>query len=1119
MRQFSYTASYANCMHNFIVMGIPSGEAKDSLVKSFTCIIRNILQRDKTIKPSEYLKTTLGELGDISTPLSLVRMDGRLPAWEMTIKGADTGYNPAKDFFYDDGLWEKYLNAYAWVRQLLIPEAALSAVLGSFSLGINDQNVDFYLPPANLVIEIDGAQHQSDQKQIQLDMQRDRLLEGKNIRVVRIPVSALKYRNETFESCIREIVDALDQSASIQIIKKQKDDENTKRRMLYECVIRYEFLLLALIENGALSLKDSVWSFNIAKSHQKLFQIALNDLELWYQHLYNLRGMKAQFPKTQYGEGKGYLPIRNQLYSRPDEKEIRVPTVFNSYWDNTNFYCISCAEPVDYRISWPQAETDSQAEALLFFLRNCFGFDSFNSGQWQILANILCRRKTIGILPTGGGKSLCYQLAAALQPGITYVVCPINSLQIDQKRNLDKAGFKRTAYITSQQEGKQKGSIINDLSNGKYQIVWISPERLQSRSFRNAVLEISQHLTTSYAVIDEVHCLSEWGHDFRTSYLTLVGTIESICPQATLLGLTATASQAVLEDLRVEFQIGGESIRALPSLERENLNFEVINTEQSEEDLYSILREHGYGKTGEDGQNGIVFTLTRDRSDDKTSYGRNFLARKMRKQFPENAKKIAAYHAEVYNKVQIQNDFLDGKITLLSSTKAFGMGVNKEDLRFTVHYELPWSTEAFYQEAGRAGRDNKPADCYILFAPQSFGQQTYVEEAFQQSTTPERIKTMVSSHLLQGDLSTIFFLWGGNNKGVQTDCDMVRELLMRINQTEPTIDQGKECYTLKADSEEKSDENALHPQNLTKSRLELALYRLKLLGVVSDWMVDWRGYDTTFFDVYLEDEISAQTLEDHLIAYYSKYNSSIDLVDTPCSSPWMYPETDLLSIVLYYAEKLIAWTYDHIIYSRRQATYNILNFCRNYKDPESFRRQIDNFLRISEETIVLNGILENKDLWILWFQIFYTENTDEQWNKSKEFLDLNGIEQLRLSSARYRESFQDVVGLNLVYTVSGAISGLADLRTEYTLLDDCMREIETRFSADRDAIWSELLTVLSHYKSNISDDDRAILGKCLVNAYPERAREVYTCLEDPGSLSIIINEATVQICKALERIR
>ena len=1125
MPQYHFTASYGNFINSFSILGIPDGKTPNELDRSFTCILRNILSRSDCTRPSVYLREKIGlqesekNFTGKEFALGLIDKYSPLPRWDKTIKGAENGFNPALDFFYDDALWNRYLPGFAWVRHLIIPEAPLDKILDDFSGKWEDQTVDFYLPAAKLVIEIDGSQHRTDYAQTQLDQTRNRALSKAGITTIRIPASTLSYQDNRLDQAMCAISDIVQNAAGIQpYVLFDINDPEVEIRLRYEQILRYQFLLLQLIENGVISLRDDGWCFRVQPEDQELLALAVEDLFLWYKNLYDLKMRPFSGPKICFSDEENVISIRQSLFDCPDERDYEGIVILSDPWDGAqySYYRVSCAEPVDYQIPWPSKMDGRQGTALRFFLKNIFGFDRFREGQWEIISSFMNRHRTIGILPTGGGKSLCYQLAALLQPGITIVVCPIISLLLDQKRNLDKT-WNRTAYLQGGQSFGDRNKILSRFCGGKLQLIWIAPERMQSRGFRESLCSVAGNHSMGFAVIDEVHCLSEWGHDFRTSYLTLVGTINQSCPQATIVGLTATASQAVLDDLKIEIGIGNMGVRALPSLERENLSFEVINTKDQNQSLIDLLREQGYGDEAEETKNGIVFSLTRDESDNDDSFSRNKLAKMLKKEFGKKKAEIGVYHSGIEDKPTIQDSFIEGKLKLLSATKAFGMGVDKPDIDFTIHAQLPWSVESFYQEAGRAGRDGREAHGYILFAPTCFGSEEEINELFSPNTTPEQI---VASHI-DGDLKTIFYLWRLNNRGVDNDVLMIRQLRKRLN--EAYITQKKdhsEYVTVQADSDNKQDNQSLNPQRLNKSRLELALYRMKLLGLVDYWLIDWRG--NVSFDVYRtpQKESIETKVEKSFYDYVRRH-------DTLFGKPWREKDLKYKHIlenvqedyIERYARALITWTYDHILYYRRESIKDMLDYCREYKDPISFRKRIDAYLRIPEQSIILDGIVIKPMNWHLWFQLFLKSKQNERHETEETPLDNNELGDLNESLRQYRRSYQNNIGLDLIFVLSGAFNSRMDSYAEIIMENALCSIVSGDYKElNAEAIFSEIINWTKHYCDNIQRETIERLARQLVKHYPHKAREIYTQFHDRASLAVLLRARTRKIQAAMEEV-
>lgn len=411
--------------------------------------------------------------------------------------------------------------------------------------------------------------------------------------------------------------------------------------------------------------------------------------------------------------------------------------------------------------------SESQQVAITYFLQNVFRKEAFRPGQLGIINRAVQTQDVIGLLPTGGGKSLTYQICAILQPGVTVVVDPINSLMKDQFDKLIEYGFSKVQFINSFNTPEERDENLENLTLGKYQIVFVSPERFQIEKFRSSLHGCSANgVYYSYAVIDEAHCVSEWGHDFRHTYLNLSKNIKRFCPgkskDVSLFGLTATASFDVLADVQRELEMKEDAIITLPAeaVDRKELKFEIIPTvndvppelmfyereRRLSEVKYPLIRKYvksvpekvaGFESRPEfadsffestDGlyQNaGIIFCPTKS---DKLKSGVIPIRESIIKWYPSEAvgtffgsadddSIVSEYVSELASESRKnQDDFINNRTNLMISTKAFGMGIDKPNIRYTLHYTFPNSVESFYQEAGRAGRDRVSAICGILYS-------------------------------------------------------------------------------------------------------------------------------------------------------------------------------------------------------------------------------------------------------------------------------------------------------------------------------------------------------------------------------------------------------------------
>jgi ATP-dependent DNA helicase RecQ len=326
-------------------------------------------------------------------------------------------------------------------------------------------------------------------------------------------------------------------------------------------------------------------------------------------------------------------------------------------------------------------------------LREHFGFDNFREGQREVIESVLAGKDVVVVMPTGSGKSLCYQLPAMILEGATLVVSPLIALMKDQVDALRARGLPAT-FINSSIPEPEQHARIESLRRREHKLIYIAPERFRSSRF-NAAL---QSMPISLFAVDEAHCISTWGHDFRPDYLRLRHVIRSLGNIPTL-ALTATATPYVRSDIIQ--QLGLERPQTFVSgFDRPNLRIEVAHTEKEREKITRIKRL----AQAHDGS-GIVYTSTRK------------AVEQVGRELKKLGLRVSMYHAGMSDAVRVreQEDFMSGRTQMIVATNAFGMGIDKRDIRFVAHYQMPGSLEAYYQEIGRAGRDGLPSTCVLLF--------------------------------------------------------------------------------------------------------------------------------------------------------------------------------------------------------------------------------------------------------------------------------------------------------------------------------------------------------------------------------------------------------------------
>ncbi|MDU0461360.1 DNA helicase RecQ [Staphylococcus ureilyticus] len=335
-------------------------------------------------------------------------------------------------------------------------------------------------------------------------------------------------------------------------------------------------------------------------------------------------------------------------------------------------------------------------------LSHYFGYDTFRPGQKEIITKVMDHHNVLGVLPTGGGKSICYQVPGLMLGGTTIVISPLISLMKDQVDQLKAMGI-RAAYLNSSLTQKQQKDIQTQLKSGEIQFLYVAPERFDNANFMRLLQQLDIHLVA----FDEAHCISKWGHDFRPSYQEVIHKVFALPQDFSIVALTATATIEVQKDIMDRLNIDKHD-EIKTSTKRRNLIFQVNPTYQRQKFVLEYVKDHQK-------EAGIIYCSTRKQVEE------------LHEALENNKISSTIYHAGLSNKEReaAQNDFVYDRVRVVVATNAFGMGIDKSNVRFVIHYNMPGDLESYYQEAGRAGRDGLKSDCILLFSDRDIGLHQY----------------------------------------------------------------------------------------------------------------------------------------------------------------------------------------------------------------------------------------------------------------------------------------------------------------------------------------------------------------------------------------------------------
>lgn len=907
----------------------------------------------------------------------------------------------------EQNFWQRFLPSALgdgfnmWVT----PQVEIASLTGSTEFAGTEQRVDFLIAHPELekplVVELDGQQHDASRKGY--DGARTRHLEREGYRVVRVPSKeVLDSRGESLNAFAAEL--------------RRLSPPGNYRSLLSDPIRRAGQLQLSLLHALYVGLLPATSEAAVRVSTDLVeagelttedFELVLADFAELVKRVGALYGTSLLLGGLQAAVSSGsdlHLGFYGFVSDKPailvEDAYLPIPLKWPS-------------RPV--RPGLPSGEDFNEA-SLAYFLERIFRKPGFLDGQYDIVSRALLGKDTIALLPTGAGKSIAFQLAGLLLPGRTIVIAPIISLIRDQVENLLGHGIDRALGITGELAGRAgRDHAYKLLQHGEAFFYYISPERFQMQVFRANLRGLTTAYPVNMIVVDEAHCVSEWGHNFRTAYLRIGRTSRECCSSGTwtppLVALTGTASRAVLLDLQRELLVPDFDAIVTPgSFDREELQYVVLQEKSADKQLvleaylrnrlpamFGLPAESFFGGDGSDVHCGLVFCLNVN-----GSYGVQAVADQL-----NDAGLRTAYYSgskptrfggdagawKDYKK-ETERAFKRDKIPLLVPTKAFGMGVDKPNIRFTVHYGIPPSIEAFYQEAGRSGRDRKPAVCAVIVSDDHPAEN---QRLLSPTTGIEEVVRVVKGtpYDENDDITRALFLHVRSFRGTETEMKAAHTVLSSLA---PTGKGATRRLSFGSD------------QGLT----EKVLHRLVVIGVIDDYTVD---YSAKEFNVILADA-DRKSVIDAYCGYVAGYQRARAVQERrtaeALSQDW--GEFVLQAVGLY-----VAFVYDVIERGQRRAIAEMLAACRA-GNGEELRRRILDYLEATEFSEAIEAMLNDEEAGL-----------DLVADLMNQIVSPNEAVKLRGSIARSLETYPDHPGLLLLRSLSEALARDTD---EQTVVDN-----------------------------------------------------------------------------------
>ena len=992
------------------------------------------------------------------------------------------------------------------------------------------------------VIEIDGPEHDQVRG---VDQARDAALRGKGYDVVRIPNAEVLGGEGTQLSRIRTIL-----GKASRAIRTGESTPEACVALSCARAAQLQFVLIRAFECGCLP-PGGVWRIELTGADRAAVAGVGDVLQL-------LKGLDATYglanapricsvvradkdeAEARHWENGDWKGVRFPEES-PEDDRLRIAVESGaspfhrlpSRESKPDFILRPAFVPVEIatrdtfgeREDRRKAAPSVSSDVLRVFLRHGFRKSAFWPKQAEAVHNVLRQNDGVVLLPTGAGKSIIYQLAGLLMPGVTLVVDPLVALIDDQVRGMLSLGLDRAVGLSAGLSRGEKEERLENIRDGRYHFVLVAPERLQGEEFRATLASIKQSASVNLVVVDEAHCVSEWGHDFRPSYLNLGPNVQRHCRSANgaappLLGMTGTASRAVLRDMLADLGIDrtrSDAVIRPDSFDRGELTFQIERFEsrnEAHDALDGVLRALPQGAPVAEG----VFWQPRGPQTNATivfcptvggrTHGLDAVATRVTK--------VTGTHPALYSgqppksqagnwhkkKEEYAKRFIENEVSVLVATKSFGMGIDKANIRRVVHMGLPPSLEAYYQEVGRAGRDKNPSKCILLFAEWDRKEsEALLDPRVDLDTLKQRwedMKRRQPERQWADDLASQLFFHLGAFKGKDEDVRDVEEVLDEL-------------------SDFSSKQHDVPVPFRNRESQEKAFYRLRRIGVVTDYRVDWGRrmfeVDTSGAD---RDECCERLLGYLKTVQPAKSRPFAALLEGVPKEPRRAVALDLVRI-------LVDFTYDHIERSRRRSMQEATRWARESRNDKEIRQRMLDYLQEGDWAREIDALVDEEHVNLeRWWKF-----ADEHVNNAAEAAELRGI------CIRNLESNPDHPGLLLVRGVLETMCSDGDAAVAASELESGLRQCEAHEleprgvtewiehavrAATQDPRYGSGKLAMTWALFGLGNDGAEPSSGCLAELKRRSQQWMWDLGEGPGNDDVAAVAATATVCEVLQHL-